>query len=401
MKIGKDIATEKDFDISTETIGRHFYIVGTSGGGKSTLLEHIALSLIEEGHGVCFLDPHGQSVEFIADRVPHGRLSQVTYWEPWAVPIGYNPLTVKDSSSDLEKSLTVERVLAATAHVFNVGDRNTRNFYEEIETKILRNTLYLLLDNSRTLLDIQACLLDASLRQRLLVNCHNPSVRGFWEQEYAGWNYRQRVEYTASLLNKTNAYLSNPVLAEVLAKNTLDLRGVMDSGEVLLVNLSKGQMGADPSALLGSLLTAGLSGAALSRANVPESERRQFFLIIDEFPPFANRSFREILSEARKYKLSLILAHQYLRQIPDYLVDAIFGNTSTTIVFRSGVDADRLADLLELDNPRRIRGLPSYQALVRTLENLSPANTRQIGTYLPRKSGKRLEAVRRRTKGRY
>ena len=197
------------------------------------------------------------------------------------------------------------------------------------------------------------------------------------------------------MLNKADEFLSNPIIANILSSHSLTLQKCMDEGEIVLVNLNKGKIGSSTSALLGSLLTAGLSGAALTRGE----NRRPFVLIIDEFAPFANAAFREILSEARKFGLSMILANQYEKQLPLFLIDAILGNVSTTIVFRTA-DAELLAEELDESNPRRLRRLPNYHALVRTLENGAPGNTHEVVTDAPTASLRSLEAVRRRTRAR-
>ena len=287
MKLGT--SGNSTIHLSADAIARHIYVVGLSGSGKSNLLEHITLSLIEENYGVAFFDRHGQSCEFIADRIPERRTQQTVYWEPFDTQstIGYNPLLLKDTS-DLEKSSTTERVLAAVSHAFMSG--NAHNFYDEIELKILRNTIRLLLDNNGSLLDITRCLLEPTFRLKLLKHSTSASTTGFWTLEYDRWNDRQRVEYTASLLNKADAFLSNPIIARILSHNTLTLSKSMDAGEILLVNLSAGKMGSYASTLLGSLLTAGLSGAALARGINP----KPFVLIIDEFAPFSNAAFVEM-----------------------------------------------------------------------------------------------------------
>jgi type IV secretory pathway TraG/TraD family ATPase VirD4 len=398
MDIGLlDLHTNKTLTLTADAIARHIHVLGVSGAGKSNLLEGMGVSAPQLGYGLCFLDPHGESVQTVADNLPVQFTERLIYWEPFNLTqkIGYNPLALKDSSPK-EKSLATKRITAAILHVFDASDPNTSNFYRELERKIIRHTIRLLMDNNRTLLDMQQCLLDHEWRKELLKRSTSTHTNRFWNLEYDVWNDKQRVEYTASLLNKADDFLSDPIMEHVLSRNTLSLREIMDNGAILLVNLSRGEMGEEASSLLGSLLTAGFVGAALSRADIEASKRKKFILEVDEFAPFANRAFETALSQLRKYKLSLIVAHQYLGQLPEYLADAILGNCSTTIVFRCGEDAERMAKHLTVDQPKMLRDLPNYEARVRTLTGKMPTDAMEMHTFPPAPSGGRLKAVRKR-----
>ena len=196
--------------------------------------------------------------------------------------------------------------------------------------------------------------------------------------------------------------MSNPMMRNTLSHSTLDLATAMNQGQVLVCNLSKGRLGDETSNLLGALLATGFAQAAHGRAAVPEEERRDFTLFIDEFQNFTTSSFADMLSEARKYRLSLVVAHQFLSQVPEFLQDAVIGTANTTIVFRCGAnDAPLLASELDLDQPRELKNIPDYRAIVRTVQDGFPGNCRRIQTVPPKPAGTRLEAVRRRTRARY
>jgi type IV secretory pathway TraG/TraD family ATPase VirD4 len=390
MNLGKDFSTGNDISLSTDALRRHVYIIGKSGVGKSALLEHLALTLIEEGYGVGLLDPHGDLVQKVADCMPVNRTQDTIYWEPFDTShiIGFNPL--KDIDKD-NRPLVAENVISAFSHVWGLNNQHTPRLLH-----ILRNSIRLLLDNSDTsLIDLQPLLTDSAYRHKLLRHSTDVTVTAFWEAEFESWNDRQRGEYIASLQNKVGALVSNPAMRGILSHSAIHPQTIMDTGKVLLVNLAKGKLGEESSALLGALLTTGFAQAAYSRGE----NRRDFVLIIDEFQSFTTTAFAQILSEARKYGLSLVVAHQFLSQVPDYLQDAVIGTANTVIVFRCGAkDAPLLAAELDLDQPRQLKYIPNYRAILRTPDNLG---VRHMATYPPQPPGKRLAAVRRRTRARY
>jgi hypothetical protein len=225
-------------------------------------------------------------------------------------------------------------------------------------------------------------------------------VKAFWTDKFGAWNPKQKAEYRAPLQNKIGALVSNPAMRNVIGQDRgLDLSWLMNNGKVLICNLSKGRLGEETSNLLGALITSGFAQAAQERAPMPEEQRRDFTLVIDEFQNFTTTAFAAILSEARKYRLSLVVAHQFMSQIPDFLQDAVIGTANTTVAFRCGAtDARLLGKELDLDNHRRVKNLPNHHALARTVEGGMPGNTHEIATDPPRRPGKRLGAVRRHTK---
>jgi len=397
MILGTDyISTNKPVRLSTDALRRHLYIVGKSGTGKSVLLDNLITDLIESGSGCCLIDPHGDLAEAVASRIPQKRINDVIYFDPadLSYSLGYNPL--KSTATD-NRPLVAENVLSAFAHVWGLSAQHTPRLLH-----ILRNALRLLLDNQETLLALSLLLIENRYRTRLLKRCEDPTVRLFWEEEFGRWNDRQRAEYLASLQNKLGALMSNPTMRNTLSHSTLDLATVMSGGQVLVCNLSKGKLGEETSDLLGALLATGFAQAAHGRAAIPEGQRRDFTLLIDEFQNFTTSAFVDILSEARKYRLSLVVAHQFLSQVPEALQDAVIGTANTTIVFRCGAnDAPFLASELDLDQPRELKNLPNYHALVRTLQDGFPGNCRHIQTVPPKPAGTRLDAVKRRTRARY
>jgi hypothetical protein len=396
MILGTDIISDNPVRLSTDVLRRHLYIVGKSGTGKSVLLDNLITDLIEDGSGCCLIDPHGDLAEAVISRIPQKRINDVIYFDPadLSYSLGYNPL---ESTAPDHRPLVAENVLSAFAHVWGLSAQHTPRLLH-----ILRNALRLLLDNQATLLGLPPLLTNPGYRTRLLKRCEDATVRMFWEEEFGRWNDRQRAEYLASLQNKLGALMSNPTMRNTLSHSTLDLAAAMNGGQVLVCNLAKGRLGEETSNLLGALLATGFAQAAHGRAAIPEEERRDFTLFIDEFQNFTTSSFVDILSEARKYRLSLVVAHQFLSQVPPALQDAVIGTANTTIVFRCGAnDAPLLAAELDLDQLRELKNLANYRAIVRTLVDGFPGNVRHIQTVPPRPVGKRLPAVRKRTRARY
>jgi len=397
MILGTDyVSTNEPLRLSTDALRRHLYIVGKSGTGKSVLLDNLITDLIENGSGCCLIDPHGDLAEAVASRVPQKRINDVIYFDPadLSYSLGYDPLACTATDN---RPLVAENVLSAFAHVWGLSAQHTPRLLH-----ILRNALRLLLDNQETLLGLPRLLTNDRYRTRLLKRCEDATVLMFWEDEFGRWNDRQRSEYLASLQNKLGALMSNPTMRNTLSHSTLDLATAMNQGQVLVCNLAKGRLGEETSNLLGALLATGFAQAAHGRAAIPEDERRDFTIFIDEFQNFTTSSFADMLSEARKYRLSLVVAHQFLSQVPESLQDAVIGTANTTIVFRCGAnDAPLLASELDLDQPRELKNIPNYRAIVRTLQDGFPGNVHRIQTVPPRPIGKRLAAVRKRTRARY
>lgn len=315
------------------------YIVGKTGTGKSTLLETMIRQDIYSNRGLALLDPHGDLVERVFAWVPDARASDLIYFNApdRAHPLSFNPL---------ERVSADKKVLAAS-QLLEVFKKLWAEFWGPRSEHILRNALLALLDMPEaTLADILKLFDDAPFRKRVAERVANAQVRRFWLKEYESYPVRLRAESIAPLQNKVGAFLANPILAQILTqpKSDIDLRACMDKGKILLVNLAKGKLGEDAAGLLGALLTTCLAVAGLSRADIPENVRRDFFIYADEFPTFTTLSVATMLSELRKYRVGLVLAHQYLSQLDPQVRDAILGNVGTMISFRLGAIDARLLE---------------------------------------------------------
>lgn len=334
----------------------HMYLIGKTGTGKSTLLETLIRQDIGAGQGVALLDPHGNLVERVLAAVPQERKPDLIYFNvPDASrPLGFNPL---------ERVVPAKRPLAASG-ILEVFKKLWAESWGPRLEHILRNALLALLDQPEaTLADVLRLLDDEEFRKHAVERVGNAQVRRFWLREYAGYPKPFRAEAIAPIQNKVGAFLADPVLQAILTqpRSSFDLRRVMDDGRILLVNLAKGKLGEDTAALLGALIVSRIGLAALSRADVREDDRRDFFVYLDEFQTFTTLSLATMLSELRKYRVSLVLAHQYLSQLDEQVRDAILGNVGTIVSFRLGLtDAEilekefwpefRAEDLVNLPN---------------------------------------------------
>jgi len=319
------------FGIKQRDRRAHMYILGKTGTGKSTLLETLIRHDLSSGQGLALLDPHGDLVEKVLMEVPVERRPDLVYFDAAddKQPLGFNPL---ECVAAQYRPLAASGLLSVFQHIW------ADSWGPRLE-HILRNTLLALLDQpNATLADIPRLLDDNTFRKQAVTKVTNEQVRNFWLKEYAGYPARFRAEAVAPLQNKVGAFLANPLIHRIVVqeKSAFRLRRIMDEGKILLVNLAKGRIGADTSTLLGALLVSRLGLAALSRSNQPEDERRDFYLYLDEFHNFTTLSLAGMLSELRKYRLNLILAHQYLTQLDERLMAAILGNVGTIISFRIG-----------------------------------------------------------------
>ena len=317
----------------------HLYILGKTGTGKSTLLESLMIDDMRKGYGFALLDPHGDLVKRIKARIPWSRRDDVIDFDvPDATqPYGFNPLA---NVSVEKRPLACSGLIQVFKHLWN-DSWGPRLEY------ILRNCLLSLLDYPEAdLSDILKLLSDKDFRKKVIPFISNPQIKEFWIKEYDRYPERFKVEAISPIQNKVGAFLSHPLLQRILTKpeKPLSLRKIMDEGKILLVNLAKGNIGEDTSNLLGSLLISRFDLAALSRSDTPEDERKDYALYLDEFHSFTTQSLVLMLSELRKYRLSLVLAHQYLTQLEPTVKDAILGNVGTIIVFRIGAtDAEIFA----------------------------------------------------------
>ncbi len=323
---------------------RHVYIIGQTGAGKSGLLELFALSDIFHNQGYAIIDPHGDFAINNMKFIPGSRLNDVIYFNPadTAYPLGFNPLEVTNPN---QKTNISSEIIGVLKRIF--GD----SWGPRLEY-ILRYTILALLDRPEaTMLDITRMLTDKEFRKETLTYCRDTVVLQFWNVEFASWNDKFVSEAIAPVLNKVGAFTANPIIRNIIGqpKSTFNIRQIMDEGKILIVNLSKGLIGEDNAAILGSFLVTKIQLAAMSRSDIPDvRDRRPFYLYVDEFQNFATDSFATILSEARKYGLNLTVANQYISQMSDTVRDAVFGNVGTMISFRvSADDAPILAKQFE------------------------------------------------------
>ncbi len=329
---------EVAFGIRKDDRRRHMYIIGKTGMGKTTLIENMVIQDILAGNGVAFVDPHGDSVEKVLDYIPSNRVNDVVYLNPADsdFPIAFNPLEAVDIKY---KHLVASGLMGVFTKIW-AGVWSARMEY------ILNNTILALLDSpGNTLLGIARMLVNKSYRKRIVDNIKDPVVKSFWVDEFANYNDKFRNEAIAPIQNKVGQFLSSVIVRNIVGqtKSSIDLRDIMDNKKIFLINLSKGRIGEDNSALLGAMIITKIQLAAMSRVDIPEEDRKDFYLYVDEFQNFATESFANILSEARKYRLNLIVAHQYIGQLVTdkkntTVRDAIFGNVGTLICFRVGAD---------------------------------------------------------------
>lgn len=329
---------EVAFGIRLDDRRRHMYIIGKTGMGKTTLIENMVIQDIQAGHGVAFVDPHGDSIEKILNYIPSNRVNDVVYLNPADsdYPIAFNPL---ESVDPKYKHLVASGLMGVFTKIW-AGVWSARMEY------ILNNTILALLDSpGNTLLGIARMLVNKNYRKRIVDNIKDPVVKSFWVDEFANYNDKFRNEAIAPIQNKVGQFLSSAIIRNIVGqtKSSIDLREIMDKKKIFLINLSKGRIGEDSSALLGAMIITKLQLAAMSRVDIPEEERQDFYLYVDEFQNFATESFANILSEARKYRLNVIIAHQYIGQLMTdkkntVVRDAIFGNVGTLICFRTGAD---------------------------------------------------------------
>lgn len=330
--------TDRAFGIKPDDRRRHVYVIGKSGTGKSTLLENMIIADITAGRGVCFVDPHGESAEKILRFIPESRINDVVYFNPADInfPIAFNPL---------ERVNFEMRHLVASG-LMSVFKKIWPDVWSARMEYILNNTLLALLEYpNSTLLGIMKMLSDKEYRKNIVENLKDPVVKSFWVDEFAKYTQKLETEAVAAIQNKVGQFVANPLIRNIVGQvhSSFDMRSMMDDGKILIANLSKGMVGEDNSNLLGAMLITKIQLAAMARSGVPNSQLRDFYLYVDEFQNFATESFATILSEARKYKLNLTLAHQYIEQILENVRFAIFGNVGTMIIFRVGAsDAEVL-----------------------------------------------------------
>lgn len=316
--------------------GRHLYIIGQTGVGKSGLLELLTISDIHSQYGFAVIDPHGDYALSTLKRIPAHRVQDVIYFNPADTdyPIAFNPMEVYDPKL---KTHTCSELIGVLKRMFD-------SWGPRLEY-ILRYSILALLDYpDTTMLDITRMLTDKKFRNEVIEYVEDPVVRNFWTVEFASWNEKFATEAVAPILNKVGAFTANPTVRNIIGqpKSSFNIRKIMDERKILIVNLSRGLIGEDNASLLGALLVTKIQMGAMSRADIDQKDRTPFYLYVDEFQNFATDSFATILSEARKYGLCLTVANQYIAQMSLSVRDAVFGNVGSIVAFRMGADDARV-----------------------------------------------------------
>ncbi len=322
------------FGIKAKDRQRHMYVVGKTGMGKSTLLENMAAQDIQNGEGMAFIDPHGSAAETLLDYVPEHRINDVVYFAPFDLnnPVSFN--VMEDVGPD-KRHLVVSGLMSTFKKIW-VDAWSARMEY------ILTNALLVLIEYpDTTLLSVNRLFSDKAYRTQVVNYCKDPAVKAFWTEEFANYTDRFAAEALPAIQNKIGQFTGNPLIRNIIGQphSSFDIRKIMDEKKILIMNLSKGLVGETNANLLGSMLTTRIYLAAMSRADLPVEQMRSmpnFYFYVDEFQSFANATFANILSEARKYHLNLIIAHQYIEQMEEEVRDAVFGNVGTTVSFRVG-----------------------------------------------------------------
>ncbi len=359
---------ERLFGIKRKDRRQHMYVIGKTGTGKSALLNNLITQDIANGEGLCVIDPHGELAEGILEKIPKERMDDVIYFNPADAEfhIGFNVLELPDPKY---KHLAASGLMSIFTKIWS-GVWSARMEY------ILNNAILALLDTpGSTLLGITRLLVDKEFRQKIVGNIKDPVVKAFWVNEYEEWKDQFRNEAIAPIQNKVGQFLSTSMVRNIVgqSKSTIDIFDIMNTGKIFIVNVSKGRIGEDNSALLGAMLITKIQLAAMERVRVPEDERVDFYLYVDEFQNFATDSFASILSESRKYRLDLILAHQYIGQlvtdVSTKVRDAVFGNVGTMIAFRIGAaDAEFLESEFEPEFvPQDFVNLPNYTVYLKLM----------------------------------
>lgn len=355
---------ERVFGIKMDDRRRHMYVIGKTGMGKTNLLENLAIQDIQKGHGIAFIDPHGDTAEKLIKAIPSHRINDVIYFNPadQDFPIAFNVM---------EKVAPEYRHLVASGLV-GVFKKIWADSWGPRLEYILRNAILALLEYpGSTLLGVTRILVDKSYRERVVEKITDPVVRSFWVDEFSKWDPRVLQEVISPIQNKVGQFLSSALIRNIVGQtvSSFDVRKIMDERKILIMNLSKGRLGEDNSALLGAMMITKIQLAAMGRVDIPEETRADFYLYVDEFQNFATESFANILSEARKYRLNLILANQYVTQIAEEVRDAIFGNAGSIISFRVGaMDAEFLEKEFEpVFMMNDIVNLPKYQIYLKLM----------------------------------
>ncbi len=361
---GKTVFKNKDtiFGIRDIDRRRHFWGIGKTGTGKSTLIANMAIDDLKKDRGIAIIDPHGDLCEVLLDYVPKHRINDVIYFNPADrdFPIVINPLEVTNKE---EAELVVSGIVSIFNKIFGFSWGPRLEY-------ILRNTLMTLAEvEGSTLKDVPLLLTNRQFRQKIEMQIKDPTLKSYWMDEFDKMPEKLQQEAISPILNKVGQFVTSPLVRSVIGqpKSSIKLDDVMNDGKILLANLSQGRLGEDNAALLGAMLITKFQLAAMHRVAIPEAERRDFYLYVDEFQNFATGSFIKIMSEARKYHLDIMLANQYMAQIPEEVTKAILGNAGTVATFALGAgDAEILfKEFAEVFSQNDLVNLSNFQIAIK------------------------------------
>ncbi|NQV12917.1 MAG: type IV secretion system DNA-binding domain-containing protein [Parcubacteria group bacterium] len=382
---------------------RHSYVIGQTGTGKSVFLSNMIIQDIQAGKGLCVVDPHGDLVEDVLPHIPKERVDDIILFEPFDFerPMGLNMLEYKGEE---QKDFAVQEMINIFYKLF------PPEMIGPMFEHTMRNVMLTLMaeeENPGTIVEIPRILTDEDYQKTWMPKLKDPIVRAFWEKEMAKTSDFHKSEMLGYLVSKVGRFVENEMMRNIMGQShsAFDLRDIMDNGKVLLVNLSKGKTGEVNSELLGLIIVSKIQMAAMARADMPEEERKDFYLYVDEFQNFATDSFASILAEARKYRLNLIVAHQYISQLEEEIRDAVFGNVGSFITFRIGVeDAEIVAKELDpIFSETDVINIEKFHAYLRLMTNSRKSMPFTMGTYPPPEGGSQeiAEAVRQLSRLKY
>ncbi|OGM59111.1 hypothetical protein A3A75_05540 [Candidatus Woesebacteria bacterium RIFCSPLOWO2_01_FULL_39_10] len=375
MYLGKSVyrGTERGVYIGDSDRMRHVYIIGKTGTGKSELLKDMILQDIRNGKGVCFMDPHGDAIEELLQMIPPERAEDVIYFRPSDTerPMGLNLL---EANTEDQKHFAATAVINMMYKLFDpyktgiVGPR--------FEHAVRNAMLTAMSEEGSTFVEVMRILTDARYVQELLPKVQDPIVRRYWTDQIAQTSDFHKSEVLDYITSKFGRFVTNRMIRNIIgqSKSSFSFREVMDKGKILFVNLSKGELGEENSSFLGLILVPRILMAAMSRADTPQDERRDFYLYVDEFQNFATPDFAQILSEARKYHLALCVANQFIGQVEEEVKNAVFGNVGTMISFRVGTtDANYLArEFTPVFAEEDLLNIERYHSYVKTIVDNEP-----------------------------